>query len=398
MFAAAAGGARASEFRIEPSITVSEEYNDNVFLMPRDEVTDYITRLVPSVRVRYSAALWDWDILYDFEYRYYLRESVQNDITHRLNLVSTTRIIKDFFFLEIKDTYSRVSLLTGQDYTKVSDVVNQTEENELIVHPYFMLHPTGRTEIKTGYRYRNVWYDDPTAIDKIVHSGYLDLTQDATARLKLTATVWHDATKSREADFTQSYFLAGPRYEYQDGSVLWLRAGANKFSRYPGDWNTRPLWDAGFLQQLPPNSIRYETQRTWIDDPLLVLRRQDQYMVTLNRTVQRTVLNASVAYTEYGLAGYSDERVYSITASFSHFLTEKLQGFYNLSIDRNETAPVRAVDTLSIFYLTQVRFNYLASESLTYSIEYQYADGYSPDIYLDNYGNNRIIAEIRRSF
>jgi len=391
---------RASDVKIEPSITVSEEYNDNVLLQPQGEITDYITRIIPGVRAKYNAPLWEWDIDYAYEYRHYARETTREDPIQRLNLLSRTRIIKDFFFIDVKDKYDMVSLITSRDYAQIGPLAFQylTKQNIFTVNPYLVFRPTERTELTTGYEYRNVWYSDPQAIDKNVHAAYGDLNHLLTERLKMMASVRYERTDSTVLDFTHSTFLIGPRYEYQERSFAWCRIGASRFSDYDPDKATRPIWDAGILYSTPTVSIRYETGRTWIDDALTIIRKEDRYILSASRDVQRTSLGASLAYREYGSGGFSDERRYTTAVSFSHYLTERVQGLYSVTINKYQRYPIKSPDTTSIAYLTDVLINYYANETLTYSINYRYADSYSHDVYLDNYVNNRIIVEVKKTF
>jgi hypothetical protein len=395
-----AAAAWASDVKVEPAITVSEEYNDNVLLHPQNKLFDYITRIVPSVRATYFAPLWDWDVFYSYDYRYYARETTREDPTQTLNLLSRTRIIKDFFFLDVRDDYSTVSLFSTRDYAVVGPYASQylTKQNIFIVNPYLVFRPTSRTEFTTGYQYRNVWYGDPLAIDKHEHSGYGDLAHQLTGRVTLLVSARHDMTYSDVVDFTHSTFLIGPRVEYQDLSYAWCRIGASKFSGYDADRATRPIWDAGLLYSAQSVSMRYETGRTWIDDALRIIRREDRYILAVSRDVQRTSLGASFSYREYGIGEYSDERKYSVMLSFSHYLTERVQGLYSITNDKYQRYPVGEPNTTTIVYLTDVRFNYNANETLTYSIIYRYADSYSHDVFIDNYHNNRIIAEVKKVF
>jgi len=403
LIAAGAAVSRASDVTIEPALTVSEEYNDNVYLVPDydpDIITDYITRIIPSVHAVYFAPLWDWDVAYAYEYRYYARHKIREDAQQRLSLLSRTRIIKDFFFLDIKDEYSTVSLFATKDFYKVSSTATPylTQQNIFTVNPYLVFRPTQRTDLTTGLEYRKVWYEDPVAVDKSVNALYGDLNNHRTERLTWTASARYEKTDTQVLDFTHSTFLVGPRLEYKDRSLFWCRLGASRFGGYPDDRNTRPMWDVGILHSGPTASIRYETARTWIDDAVRILRREDRYILSASKDVERTSLGASIAYREYGSGGFSDERRYSSAVSFSHYLTERLQGLYSVTVDRYERFPVRSTDTTSIGYLTDVRINYRANETLTYSFQYRYADSYSHDVPIDNYENNRIIAEVKKIF
>jgi hypothetical protein len=371
-----------------------------VLLHPEKKETDFITRVIPAVHLTYFAPLWDWDLAYAYEYRLFARETAQEDWTQRLNLLSRTRIIPDFFFLDIKDEYSTVSLFSTRDYTKVNPLASQylTEQNIFTVNPYLLFRPSTQIQLITGYEYRNVWYSDDLAIDKNVHGGYIDLAHLLTDRLKMMTTVRHEMTDTARVDFTHSTFLIGPRFEYQDRSVFWCRLGASKFSGFDLDRATRPIWDVGIIYTTPTVSIKYESARTWIDDPIFILRREDRYILGASREVQRTSLGGYIAFREYGNGPYSDERRYTSSVYFSHFLTERTQALYSVTVDQYLRFPVRSIDTTTIAYLTQIRLDYRVNETLTYALEYQYADSYSRNVYIDNWENNRIIVEVKKIF
>jgi hypothetical protein len=398
VYASVPARSRAAEFKAIPSITISEEYNDNIYLSPKDQDADYITRFIPGVHVLYFAPFWDWDIKYTYEYRYYYRGTVTEENPQNLDLFGQMRIIKEFVFLDVKDVYARTSLSPIRDFTQVSPAYRQTDENILTLNLYGMLRPTMRTELKPGYQYRNVWYQYPSAIDKIVYTTYIDMKQEISQRLTMTATVRHEATDTKDIDFDQNLFLIGPRYEYQEKSVAWLRAGVSKFTPNAVDQEPRPIWDAGITHKLPTITLSYETGRTWIDDPIFILRREDRYIAGIRKEVERTTIGGTIGYREYGTGNYVDERRYTTTAFFSHYLGEKVQGSYALTIDGYYRFPQRAGNTTTIVYVTDFRFDYHAQETLSYWINYQYTDSYSPQIYIDNYQVNRMTIGITASF
>jgi hypothetical protein len=49
-------------------------------------------------------------------------------------------------------------------------------------------------------------------------------------------------------------------------------------------------------------------------------------------------------------------------------------------------------------FLTGARFEQILAENLTLAMVYQYTNVYSPDVYLDNYFNNRYSVELRMIF
>jgi uncharacterized protein (PEP-CTERM system associated) len=132
--------ADAAEYRVEPSLMVSEEYNDNIFLTPQNRQDDYISTFHPAVHFTYAASLWDWDLYYAYDYRYFSRTYPHHDDmtdATRAALSNLTRIVEDFFFLALRDDYSKVSLDVARDFTAQSPFVNQTDQNIATVNPYF---------------------------------------------------------------------------------------------------------------------------------------------------------------------------------------------------------------------------------------------------------------------
>src|SRR5512143_2480675 len=100
--------AGAAEFSIRRGITVSEEYDDNIFLTPTDREDDFITRAMPSILFKYKIDRWDLDLSYAYDYRYYDKRTRKDDTTHAADVKSRTELIKSHFILDVTDSYKRV--------------------------------------------------------------------------------------------------------------------------------------------------------------------------------------------------------------------------------------------------------------------------------------------------
>lgn len=72
----------AAEVQFHPSLAVSEEFTDNVFLTEHDKVSEYITRVLPGFSLAYQAPVLTGDISYTFDYRHYARGTQSDEITH----------------------------------------------------------------------------------------------------------------------------------------------------------------------------------------------------------------------------------------------------------------------------------------------------------------------------
>jgi hypothetical protein len=390
----------AAEYRIQPAVTLSEEYNDNLFLTPQNPVQDYITRALPSIRFLYTAPLWDWNVAYAYDYRYYAHKSKIHDSTQTLSLTNHTTLVKDFFFIDIKDTYSRVSLDTTRDYTQQSLFLNQTDSNVASVTPYFNLHLSSRMSGTTGYEYRNVWYKDPTAIDKTEHSAFADISDEMSLRTFMTAHIRYTRAETRPLTYSKTDASAGPRYEYADGSTLWLNIGNTWFASEQQDKRGSQLfWDTGFSHKYRTYTLSFVAALTYIDDPTRIQRREDKYVGTFRKETDRFTLGLTAGMWEYRdiLTKHLQNTRYSAGGTVSYRITPALQGTYSLSIDRNVDNVMR---TFSMLYLDAVGLAYQLGENTTLSADYRFTHGYSPDPvnYGLNYDNNRVTVQLTKQF
>jgi hypothetical protein len=392
----------AAEFRIQPAVTLSEEYNDNVFLTPTNPTHDYITRVLPSIHFNYSAPLWDWDAAFAYDYRYYAHKSKVHDSTFTLNLANHTTLVKDFFFIDLKDIYSRVSLDTTRDYTQQSLFLNQTDSNVASATPYFNLRLSSRMTGTTGYEYRNIWYKDPSAINKTEHSAYADVSDELSLRTFMTADIRYTRVETRPLTYSKTDLSAGPRYEYAEGSTLWFKIGNTWFA---SDQNQQALrgsqlfWDAGFAHKFRTYTLSFVAALTYIDDPVRGQRREDRYVGTFRKETERFTLGLTAGLWEYRdiLTKHLQNSRYNTGGTVSYHITPALQGTYSLSIDRNED---NVMKTFSMLYLDAVGLAYQLGENTTLAVDYRFTHGYSPDPinYGLNYDNNRVTVQLTKQF
>lgn len=397
----------AAEYALQPGLLVSEEYSDNVFLSPDNEVDDYITRVVPSVHFVYTAPVWEWDVAYAFDFRYYAERSKSNDSTHSLHLANHTSIVREFFFIDVIDDYKRVSLDTSQDFTLQSLFVNQTDTNQLTVAPYLRFNLSSHMSTTTGYRYRNLWYEERSAIDRTEHSVYADVSNELSLRTVLNAGIRYSRTESDLISYNKTDVYAGPRYEYAEGSTVWLIVGASLLDQEQEDRSTQALWDIGILHQFVTYTVSFNAALTYIDDPgrrddparRRVQRREDRYVATLRKETERFTLGATVGRWEYRnmLTQHLENTRNGVGGSVSYEITPALRGTYALTIDRFDDDRMK---TYSMLYLNTARLEYTFPADTRLALEYRFAHGYSPDAvnYYKNYDNNRVILELRKLF
>jgi hypothetical protein len=394
------------EFRVRPSITVGEEYNDNIFLTGQKQRTeDYITRFQPSLGLMYEAPLWRWDVNYIFEYLYYAKQSRDADTVHDLDAKGHIEAIKDFFYLDLSDRYQRVSLDVAENFAKQSPFFNQTNSNVFTASPYFVLRHQARLSLTIGYVYANTWYKEEDAVDKVENSGYLDASFRLSPKTALIAGYRFTRVDSDLLDFDRHEVHVGATHEYAEGSRIYFRVGNSWVDFDQVDIGySRIFWRAGIVHEFRHGqnrerrgrlAVTVETARDYVEDPRGNPTRVDSYLLSLSKKLERTSLGISSFLREYRdiETRVLDTTSYGGTFNAKYGLTELVTGILDVSFEKFER---KLLNSYTRLILTDFRIDYKAAEHLTLALVYRYTDSYSPDIAGDKYRNNRLMAEIRK--
>mgnify|MGYP001578969812 CR=1 FL=1 len=392
-----AAGAQAAEFNLRPGITVSEEYNDNIFLTTTDGLTDYVTRAMPSVNLHYRTELWNWDVNYAYDYRYYARRSREDDTTQSADVRNRTELLKNIFFIEIRDQYSRVSLDVARDFTNESEFFNQSDRNVFMLNPSLVLKAGSRSTPVLGYQYRNTWYEDPVAIDTVDNIGYAEVATSISSRATFTTGARFTRQESDVLIFDKTDVYAGPQYTYARNSYIHFTAGNSWFNFGEGKNFTQPFWRAGITHQYATFTASLETGLSFIPDPLRVLRREDRYVATIRKETARTSLTLTGVAADYRdtETKHLENTTYRIGGAMRYALTPKS----SISLDlANERRKEYQTYTYQDLLFSGVRLEHRATGHLTLALQYRYTDSYAPETFEINYYNNRALFEIKMTF
>jgi hypothetical protein len=390
-----AGG---QNFVILPSFTLSEEYNDNVYLTRYNKLDDYITRAIPEFVLDYKTSLWNWHLDLAYDYRYYAKGTKKGDTTYRLDFANHTELINNLFFIDVLDKYDRTSITTSIDYTKQSLFVNQTDENIFTVNPYFVMRSESRFTPIIGYRYINTWYKQKTAgIPTIDNIGYAEMITDLTSKMTFTTGIRYTEDRNKVDDYNKTDVYAGPKYTYAQGSYLYCLIGES-FLEFQFEGNTQHvIWDAGFIHRYSTVSVAYRMKSDYIPDPTRILRREDSYVATLAKTTPRTSYEISAGLYEYRNAAtnHLENNSYRLDGTLSHAISPTLTLHLDESIERDEDFQT---NTLIALWNSGIRFERRTLADLLLTLEYRYTNSYSHDSYPDNYVNNRLIVGLTKRF
>ena len=290
----------AADTLFKPFVSVSEEITDNVFELPANKRTEYITRLRPGATFNYKSPFWTWDTAYTFEYRNYARDSRNTEYNHDASLKGNIALVENFLFLDLGDTYKRVSLDVSRNAaTESSLFLNQTDQNIATVSPYLVWRLRGDNTLKTGYRFSDTRYWNPSGIEKQEHRGFADLTHEVTSKFSLSAGYSFTRLESQPSRYNKHDPYAGFRYEYADKSFVYGQAG-NSWQHFDSGLNVDYLfWNAGITHDLRFAVATLETRVSNTEDPLAVSTKETSYSAKLEKTLERGMIGASASYSEY---------------------------------------------------------------------------------------------------
>jgi hypothetical protein len=175
------------EFKLTPSISIREEYDDNIFLTADNEKGDFITSIYPSISLGYTSNLLTLSLDYGVNFRFYLHNSDQNETdltnTQRAKLDSTVSLYRDIFFIKVFDEYARVPIDVRKQTAINNQFVNMTDSNHFLVNPYILYPLSGTLQAKAGYSYENVWYKDKAGDDLQSHLMTIGLIKEFSPKL-----------------------------------------------------------------------------------------------------------------------------------------------------------------------------------------------------------------------
>ena len=260
----------AAEFSVKPSITVREEYDDNIYLTKDNKVHDYITRAMPSISMAYKAPLWDWTLDYTLHWWYYSKRG-GNDTSHNLALASKTTLIKNFLYLDISDNYASVVLEPRNPSTDINLSLNRSDTNTFNISPYISYQLSAVDILLTGYRYTNIWYKDRTSIDRQMHTGFASLEHVFSPKFKTAFGAEYTADRpdrdNSENDQTTGFIKIS--YEISPKTEINAMAGYKWIDFEQGKDEKRHVYDAAIKYRFYKSGLtELKTASTFTASPL----------------------------------------------------------------------------------------------------------------------------------
>ncbi|MFZ2948390.1 MAG: TIGR03016 family PEP-CTERM system-associated outer membrane protein [Desulfuromonadaceae bacterium] len=395
--------ATAADLLFKPSVRVSEEVTDNIYEQSSAKRSEYITRLLPGATFHYTSPIWTWDAAYTIEYRTYAKNSRKDENNHNAAAKGNIALVENFLFLDLSDTYKRVTLDVSRNVeTESSIFLNQTDQNIASISPYLLWRLRGDNTLKTGYRFVDTRYWDSIGIDKQEHRGFADLTHDLTSRFSLSAGYAFTRLESNPSQYNKHDLYGGFKYEYADKSFIFGQLG-NSWQQFDGGVDVNYLfWDAGITHDFRGTVAVLETKVSTTEDPLVVSTKETSYSAKVDTTLQRGALGANVGYSEYvnTETGIMDHTRFGITATGRYEVLQSLTATLTAIGERFGRGVVTNTLTDRPYRFTGIAgISYALKNELTVGVTYTYVNNLLDlDRTAGSYQINKAVIDLKKIF
>lgn len=387
-----------AELSLTPSLLLSEEYNDNVFLEDENTSEDYITRAMPSLNFIYNSPRWDCDMNYSFDYRYYSRETIKDDTSHIIDARTQLELLRNLLYLNVQDEFRRISLDITRDFTRESLFLYQSDMNMLTVNPNLRFGRGRLIMINAGYIYSDIWYKEVIAFDRQRSVAYAETDIHSSPRTTFRAGYRYTKEDSDEAiDYFKNEAFFGTEYEYRIGSRIYSTIG-NIWAEFENDLGgasaTQFFWNAGINYTATRASTSFETAFSYVENPAGDPLTDARYRLDVDFAGERLAQNIFLIFDEYRDAKSNDLRTrrYGLGGVTTYEVMPRMTGTFDFSIDQydNETAT-----TETELYIFGLRLAYSLKEDVVMALIDRYAQSKIMENPQIDYNNNRVIIELR---
>lgn len=222
---------RRAPLTLLPSITVSEEYNDNIQLSNRNRQSDWITGITPAVNVILESPTYRLSAAYSFTAEMYARQPNRNAAFNQQNFVLDTlwrpteqltlTLLDAFTFSTDTNLISAEGVATGRE---------EAWANRLRGGIGYRLDP--QTTVRAGGSYTIQRFDTDELEDSDVYTA--DIALDRALSRRLTGTISYEAAYF-DIDFEPKTWTHTPRlgFTYRATETITIAASAGPSFELP---------------------------------------------------------------------------------------------------------------------------------------------------------------------
>ena len=398
-----------SDVFLKPYISLSEEFTDNFFGTRTGKVSGTVTRLMPGFNLIYNSRKLDMTATYYLDYRHY-NNGVRNDeLTHSLNGTGKVRVIDNFLFMDVSDSYSRVSLDATRDTTKESLFLNQTDSNSFSASPYLEFRLGARGTLTTRYTYNNIYYSNDAAVNKVINGVSIMFDREMTTKLHVVASASYSfIANSSSATFNRILPTIGIRYNYSDQSFVNLDAGYFFTNASPqnvlavnNSTASSPYWNVTINHSFGTVNANAYASTTFDTNPGSAYSEQRNLGFGMQKTFTRSVGKLHMNYTDVttDVAGANSTQGVGGGGSYSYDFTPKIVGRMDVSLDRFGIGAKTVYGSLCYRIIASPSVSYELSGDTRATLTYSYiTNSDRPMPTTNSVDTNVVVIQLTKSF
>jgi len=371
----------AEEPAWKASLSVGEEYNDNVD-EEKNGRDDFITSVRPSLSYVREGERLLFESAYSGDYRFYAKGTEDQEFNHDLKVHALLDAWENFLFLDLTDTYRLVNEdRTKGDVTEDDSTQGLVQQNTFTFSPYITPRFGERGQAKIGYAYSNIWYEDSDNDGKNIHRGFVDADYELTDRASLLSGYSYTQELSEDETLHRHIGYLGGRYAYSEAGSLFLKAGPQHTRYQDRDTSSTSLyWDAGLDHDFGAVQLNLTSGISFEDDPDTGQTYERRYgTLRLSKAWERTTASVFTTLEDYeensGVDNDGDSvRRTVLGLNISHEISARLTGTLGLSHDFEDS------DENTKRWNANLGLTYALSEKLSLGGWYRFKDSTSDDV------------------
>jgi hypothetical protein len=332
-------------FQAEPSLSVAEEYDDNIGLSGTLKNHDYITMLTPRIALSYKGVRADSSLSYEAVAEFYKEHSELNTVKHIGNFMSRYQLSQTAE-LKVQDGFVYSPEATDIAPTVIVPPRTKQYNNSASASISQKLSPLTSVSVAYNYvvqRYENSGLIGGTVHDSAVHGVQLNLVHGLTRTDTLTASAGYRYFKIDDFSRQQVYTISlGGMHLFSESFSLDAIGGAN-------------LYQDPSNRYLPSALFNVALKKSWQDTSASLSYLRDL-------TVGSGIATSAVA-TQAVLLGVERNLTQKLraTLSGSYAVNKSLSG---PSVDTTSYGGTAALDyDITAWLKGQIRYSYFQQRS-----------------------------------
>ena len=246
-----------SAMELAPRFTLSQEYNDNIFLTESNRESDWITTLEPGLSFGYDHRSLQMTLDYALRYRFFKNNTSEDQDRFR----DIQRGAADLLFfsgrpftLRTTGTITRETINERDRDLEYNDTRDRSTVYRLSLIPEYYLRIGPTMGVVFGYTLNLVDYVDRRGNDYLEHLGRVSINKSLFANLDVWSRyqyTYHDNDNNNE-DYDRHEVSVGTNYRLGARTTLTAMIGRTKIDYDRGDETDRTIWSADVTYLFSP--------------------------------------------------------------------------------------------------------------------------------------------------